>query len=49
MEKVQFNSVSTFPKITVCSYQMHSKRKLREHFPQVNGTVLRAFYGIIDK
>jgi len=43
------NQVSTFPKITVCSYQMHSKKKLLKYYPNVNTTVLRAFYGIMDK
>lgn len=38
--------VSTFPKITVCSYQMHSKKKLERLYPNINDSVLKAFYGM---
>ena len=38
--------VSTFPKITVCSYQMHSRAKLQALYPKVNESVLKAFYGM---
>ncbi|CAG5104038.1 Oidioi.mRNA.OKI2018_I69.chr1.g1062.t1.cds [Oikopleura dioica] len=42
------DAVSTFPKIALCSYQMHSMWKLQKYYPQINTTILRAFYGSAD-
>ena len=36
----------TFPKITICSYQMHSRYKINEFYPNVNMTVLKGIYGM---
>ena len=42
---VYFYKGITFPKILVCSHSMHSVERLQVNFPQINFTILKAFYG----